>query len=99
MSDQALHPPIPVTRVHTIRGEVCGNCKFARPVNTAGQPHQVAVQMRDKFHCWGAPPSVHVMVIGRGPDGQPITMSTNVRPVVELHEPGCGSYKPKIIPG
>ena len=57
----------------------CGKCEFAHP-------HP---QMIGKYVCWGAPPIPQIVNQG-GQMGQ-----INVRPIVDVNDPGCSIGLPR----
>lgn len=67
--------------VAEVTGEKCGNCKFGQRVNV------------EQVDCFGNPPSVHVLGVGKDAIGRPTMHLETFVPRVAAQREACSLYK------
>lgn len=88
------------TLAPTIKGNVCGQCTFAKSLNPPNTPNRFGVQGR---HCHRNPPRVTSFLVQApnpaNPDGPAIQtiIDHSAWPIVGVLEEGCGAFRQKIL--
>ena len=72
-------------KITSITFPKCGTCVFAQKFDT-----------KDSADCFGHPPSVHVLGVGKDPIGRPAVQCETFVPRVHRERPSCALYQRRL---